>query len=277
MLKKLTISTSLAVSVCFLMLVSNTNAQQWYDGMQPDPGAKLAEPTKETKNWQCIIGGGVGYKPTYEGSNKFEAVPIPVVSAEYKEGLVFANVRNGIGSYPLRGENYKVGASLGYAAGRDEDDDRKNLLGMGDVDPSITANLLGEYNYGMAQFTGKVSTGVSGDYGTTAEFRVGSSCPVTPRIKLTGSVGTTWADEEHMNSCFGISAAQSTRSGYRRYEAESGLKSIGFVIGANYAITKKWSANATFRGDQLMGDAADSPIVKDDFVPAIFLTTSYRF
>ncbi len=271
----LNITAGLAIGLCAIVPASGAHAQQWYNNTQAVPVAQ--EPAPETKNWNYTLGAGVGYAPTYEGSDEYDALPVPVVNIEYKDGLFFTNTSNGIGSYPLRGENYKVGASIGYAGGRNEDDDRKNLRGMGDVDASATANFLAEYDLGPAQLAGKVSTALSGDYGTTAELKVGSRYWVSEKIILSGSIGTKWADEEHMSNYFGVSSAQSTRSGYSRYDAESGFKSVGFSVGATYRITDHWNTNLTFKGDQLVGDAADSPIVKDDFVPSVFLTTSYKF
>ncbi|PZP57387.1 MAG: hypothetical protein DI586_00410 [Micavibrio aeruginosavorus] len=271
----LNITAGLAIGVCSLALADNAHAQQWYNNTQSVPIAET--PAKESKNWNYTLGAGVGYTPTYEGSDEYDVLPIPVVNVEYKDGLFFGNVRNGIGSYPLHGENYKVGASIGYAPGRDESEDRKNLKGMGDVDASPTANLLAEYNFGLAQVTGKVSTAVSGDYGTTAELNVGSRYPITQKVILSGSIGTVWADEEHMSNRFGVSTVQSARSGYTQHDVESGIKTVGFSVGTTYLVTDNWNGNLTFTGNQLLGDAADSPIVKDDFVPAIFLTTSYKF
>lgn len=265
MLKKrnVNVSASLALGLCYLALSGTAHAQQ--------------EPVQEVKNWRYTLGAGVGYAPTYEGSDEYDVLPVPVVNIEYKDGLFFGGTRNGIGSYPLRGEHYKVGASVGYVSGRDEDDDKKNLRGMGDIDASPTANLLAEYDFGIAQVTGKVSTAISGDFGTTAELNVGSRYTITERVILTGSVGTVWADEEHMRNRFGVTSIQSARSGYGQYDAESGIKTVGFSVGATYRITDHWNTNFTFRGDQLLGDAADSPVVKDDFVPAVFLTAGYKF
>ncbi len=164
-----------------------------------------------------------------------------------------------------------------YASGRDVSDDRENLNGMGDVDASATANLLGSYNIGSAQLNGKLSSALTGDYGTTAEVNLNTRYPLTEKIILNAGVGTVWADEEHMSNRFGISAGQSARSGYSRHDAESGFKSIGASVGATYHITDSWNTNLTVKGDQLLGDAADSPIVKEEFVPAIFWTTSYKF
>lgn len=278
MQKPLNIAAGLAVGVCYFVLAGSAHAQQWYNTtQQATPVVQPTQETKETKNWNYVIGGGIGYAPTYEGSDEYDVLPVPVVNIDYKDGLFFANVRHGIGSYPLRGENYKIGASLGFAPGRDEDEDRKNLTGMGDVEASATANLLAEYDFGVAQLSGRVTSAVSGDYGTTAEVSLGSRYPLTQKIIMSGSIGTMWADEEHMSNRFGVSAGQSAASGYGQHDAESGIKSVGFSVGATYLLTDRWNANLTFRGDKLLGDAADSPVVKDDFVPAVFLTTSYKF
>lgn len=230
----------------------------------------------EEDNWNFTLGAGALYGAAYEGSDKYVVTPIPDISAEYKDGLFFANVFDGIGSYFLQGENYKVGASIGLDFGRDEDDDKKNLQGMGDIDMGPTANLMGEYSFGPVQLSGKITRGTE-DYGTTATLEIGTMFPVSENLMVMGSLGPTWADSEHMNSYFGVSSAQSTRSGYSRYRAESGLKSVGFTVGAFYSVTEHWDLKLMVKGDQLLGDAADSPITKDKFNPSFSLTTSYKF
>jgi outer membrane scaffolding protein for murein synthesis (MipA/OmpV family) len=224
-----------------------------------------------------VLGIGVGFAPAYEGSNIYKTLPVPVVNINYKDGLFFANVRNGIGSYLLRGENFKMGVSAGFAPGRYEDEDEDNLKGMGNVDASATANLLAEYNFGPILLTGKFTTAVSGDYGSTVNVDIGSRYPVTPAIIVLASVGAMWADEVHMSNRFGVTESQSAASGYKQHDAESGVRSVGFSVGATYLLTEKWNVNLTFRGDKLLGIVADSPVVKNDFIPAMFFTTNYTF
>lgn len=275
--RKINLTGNLLAGVVYLILADVAHAQQWYNTTQNAPSATAVGSSEEKSNWRFTVGGGTGYAPVYDGSDKYKAIPIPVLDIDYRDELLFVNVRNGIGSYLIRGEDYKIGAALGYAPGRKEDDDKNNLRGMGDVDASATVSLLGEYNFGFVNASGKVTTAISGDYGTTATFNLGSRRPVIKNIVLSASIGTTWADEQHMSSRFGITAGQATRSGYGQYDAKSGFKSVGFSVGATYLLTEQWNANLTFRGEKLLGDAADSPIVKDGFVPAVFLTTSYRF
>lgn len=227
------------------------------------------------ENWAFTLGGGVMYRAKYEGSNNYHAVFIPDISARYKDGLIFANW-NGIGSYPIYGENYKIGASISPSFGRKEKDDRENLRGMGDIDTGIVVNLLGEYDFGPMKLSGKISKGDK-EYGTTAKLEVSKTFSLTEQLKLKVAAGNTWADEEHMQSYFGISPAQAMRSGYNQYEAKSGMKSAGVSIGTFYSITKNWEAKVMLTADKLLSDAADSPLTKKDLNTATMATLSYKF
>lgn len=227
------------------------------------------------ENWAFALGGGVMYRAKYEGSDNYHAVFIPDISARYKDGLIFVNW-NGIGSYPIYGENYKIGASISPSFGRKEKDDRENLRGMGDIDTGIGVNILGEYDFGSMKLSGKISKGDK-EYGTTAKLEIGKIFALTEKLKLKVAAGNTWADEEHMQSYFGVSPAQSLRSGYNQYEAKSGIKSAGVAIGTFYSITKSWEARAMVTADKLLDDAADSPLTKKDLNTATMVTLSYKF
>lgn len=160
-----------------------------------------AIPTPEEKEWNFSVSGGVMYGSAYLGSGKYKAMPFPNLSVDYVDGLFFASLFDGIGSYPIRGENFKIGASIGFGFGRDEDDDKKNLRGMGDIDTSPTANLMGEYSFGPIQISGKLTKG-NDNYGMTASVEVGTSFPVVDDIMFMVSAGPTWTDTDHMNTYF---------------------------------------------------------------------------
>ena len=242
----------------------------------PDPSHWPSLQQPDESEWKFEAGVGVIYGTEYEGSDNYRFMPIPNVSVNYKEGLFFAGIFDGVGTYPIQSENYKVGMSIGWEFGRKEDDDSDNLRGMGDIDTAMVANLMGEYSLGPIQISGKISRGNS-DYGTTATLDVGTMFPVSEHLMVMTSISTTWADADHMQTYFGVSSAQSVRSGYRRYDAKSGFKSVGVSVGAIYDISEKWDVMFMFNGDKLLGDAEDSPITKEDIQPTIFLTTSYKF
>jgi outer membrane protein len=270
MLKKIIKSAGFMASVFVMSMTCPTYAKEMHK-------PTLVDPENKTANWKFALGAGAGYVPKYEGSNNYEVRPVPVIFAEYKKGLFFANSFDGIGSYPLQGKNYKVGISIGYAIRRDEGDDLENLCGMGDVEDSAIVNFLGEYSIGVVSVSTVISMGISGDYGTTAELQLGTHYPLTEKIALLGSVGTIWANKEHISERFGVSSIQSIRSGYSRYDLGSGMKSVGFSIGANYYITENWNVNTIFKVNQLLGDTGDSPIVRDSFSSGVFFTINYSF
>lgn len=260
--------------LCCLLPLSQAGAQQW---IQPLPEGASIHTTEQASDWQYVVGVGAGYMPVYEGSDEFEVIPVPVLSAEYKNGLFFANVRHGIGSYPLRGEHYKLGLSIGYGSGRDEKDDRKNLQGMGDIDPSATANLLAEYDWAMFKFSAKLSAGLSEGYGTTAEIKTEARYPLSPSIILMAAVAANWGDEDYMNSRFGVTEEQAVLSGYSAFQADAGIRSVGLSLGFTYLLSKQWNLTLLAKANKLNGELIDSPLVKEDVLPAVFLTTSYRF
>ena len=233
-------------------------------------------PQEQENDWKFEVGAGAMVATKYEGSDEYTVIPVPQVSVDYKDGLFFANPFDGIGSYPLRGDNYKVGASVGFDFGRSEDDDKDNLRGMGDIDMSATGNLVGEYDMGPLKVSAKLTKG-NEEYGMTAEADVGTMVPVTEKIMLMGKVGTKWADEDHMNTYFGVSSRQSVRSGYTAYKADAGFQSVGVTAGAFYNVNDNWDVMLMLSGDQLIGDAADSPIVKQEFQPSALLSASYKF
>lgn len=252
-----------------------SHQQQAIDTSGPGGIGGPGGPEKK-EGWHFSAGAGAMYGPAYEGSDKYKVMPLPDISVEYEDGLFFANLWDGIGSYPIQGEDYKLGASVGLDFGRDEKDDRKNLRGMGDIDMGTVGNLMGEYSFGPVRLSGKISKG-GDDYGTTATVEVGTMFPVSDDLMMMAAAGPVWADDDHMNSRFGVSSAQATRSAYHRYEAESGVKSVGITVGAFYSITEDIDVKWMIKADQLLGDAADSPLVKDDFQPSTLLTVGYKF
>ena len=264
----------------FMFAVFSTNAQAAEKTLVNPEFEKQDTSSQSPKDdsWNIELSGGLMYMygPKYDGSDNYESEVFPAVSMEYKNGLIFVGIMDGIGSNFLQGENYKVGASIGYNFGREESADKENLRGMGDIDSGVAATLKGEYSLGPVDISGEVSTGTE-DNGTTAKIELGTMLPVTEQLMVMISVGSTWADATHMESYFGVSSAQSASSGYRCFEAESGLKSAGISVGTVYNISENWDVMLVVNGDQLLGDAADSPIVKEDFAVSVFSTLNYKF
>lgn len=245
----------------------------------------------ERGEWDIRIGLGARYDAKYEGSDEMKARALPFIDITWKD-LVFLNSRNGLGVHLYSDHGLTVSVGVGYVFGRDESDS-SGLRGMGDIDETAAANLMVKYDLGLFKPYAGVSRHLGGSEGTLAKAGVGGVVPLAlltgrmktqdmgdggptgPALKLGASI--TWADDSYMESYFGVNPAQSSASGYSRYDAGSGFKSVDFEAGLIYQFAENRAVIAQVGYSQLSGDAADSPIVRDKgrFSGGFFL--SYRF
>lgn len=231
----------------------------------------------ERGDWDIRIGAGAKYIPKYEGSDEMKARALPLIDITWKD-RVFLNPRDGLGVHVYDEGGLTVSAGVGYVFARDESDS-SDLRGMGDIDETAAANLTLKYDLGLLAPYAKVSRHLGGSEGTLAKAGVGAVAPLAllsggmnpkdsgsggpkgPLLKLGASI--SWADDTYMESYFGVNPAQSSASGYSRYKPESGFKSVDFEAGVIYLFAENWAVNARVGYSQLLGDAKDSPIVRD--------------
>lgn len=271
-------SVALALPALIAFPISNASAadnlvQRGTQAPYTQPAPAQAEPES---NWTFITGLGTGFAPAYEGSDKTKISVLPIINAEYKDGLFFIG-KKGIGITPLKFEDGSVDLALGYDIGRKEKDDRKNLKGMGKIDSSATATVSADYNVGPVILGASVTSGMGGDYGTEADLSIGTNHPITEKLSISSDAHTTWSSDDHMKNYFGVSNTQATASGKKAFKAESGIKSYGVGVGANYQVSEKWTIMSGVKYDNLIGDAADSPVSKKDGQLSGFVGAGYRF
>jgi outer membrane scaffolding protein for murein synthesis (MipA/OmpV family) len=76
---------------------------------------------------------------------------------------------------------------------------------------------------------------------------------------LGGSAFATYADDSYMGAYFGVGAA--SPSGLAAFSPGGGFKDVGLSAFAAYQLNQNWSLVGFARVSELVGDAADSPIV----------------
>lgn len=212
------------------------------------------------RKWAVSIGLTGGVAPEYEGSDDYEGGVGPNLSASWRDTIFYKGKTLGVNL--VRQKNLKAGPIVAWTSGRDEDD-HDNLEGLGDVDSSVEAGGFISYRKKPLRFRAEVRQDVgSGHEGALVELKAGTSLPFEkPRVVV--ELGTTWASDDYMESFFGIDEEQSINSGYKKYDAESGIKDVNITVSAGYKITSRWRIGATVGYKRLVGDAADSPIVDD--------------
>lgn len=226
-------------------------------------------------DWQVILGGGAWVAPEYDGSDEFTVYPIPYFSITWKD-RVFLNLERGLGVYAYRDDRFRLGVSVAYAEGRDEDDSDR-LSGLGDIDAAARGHLFARYSFRSLSLGLDLAQDFGGTDGFQVRPNIGLNYPLSEKIRLSPEISVTWANDDYMESYYGISLVQAGRSGLQGFDAEAGFRRADFKIGATWDITANWFTKANVGLGYMMGDAADSPITDSRFQPSVGLLVGYKF
>ncbi len=66
---------------------------------------------------------------------------------------------------------------------------------------------------------------------------------------------------DYINTYFGVSAADSARSGLRQFSAGDGLRDVSVTPALILHLGEKWHVGGFVRYQRVLSDAADSPVV----------------
>lgn len=240
----------------------------------------------DASDWDVTLGLAAGVAPEYLGGKDLEAEPDLVLDIVWKDRLFIGTM--GDPASQFTGEvvsggiffantgSFQAGVALGYDAGRDEDDNRR-LRGLGDIDDAALGRLFLSYTAGPAQLSTSVVRSFGGSDGTLVGVALSAMEPLSEQLLVYTSVSAAWADSKYMSSYFGVSSAQSLRSGLARFSAGPGIRNVDAMLGATLYVTEQWSVDATGGVGRLLGDAADSPITQRRYQPFGAISLNYSF
>jgi outer membrane scaffolding protein for murein synthesis (MipA/OmpV family) len=227
------------------------------------------------------VGGILIVKPTFEGSNSYEAIGFPYILPTFSGGPGFFSRFDARGLDDIRfklieRDGFVAGPLAGYNLGRDEDDD-DHLDGLGDVDGGVVAGGFVGYRLGPMLFDTSFHNTFGDDGGYLIRFGAEIERPLRERVLLTARIGATYADDDYMQNYFGVSAGQAASSGLDAFDADSGFKDVFAELGLKAQLDPQWEARASVRYSRLIGDAADSPIVESEDQFTTLLGVAYKF
>ncbi|MGE0179571.1 MAG: MipA/OmpV family protein [Sphingomonas sp.] len=216
---------------------------------------------QEGRGWTVTVGGGAQIAPKFYGSNDHSIFPLPNFGLR-REGrpMPFEAPDDSFGIGLLgQDSSFNFGPVGRLTAGRDEDD-----VGapVGDVGLTVEVGgfvqaflgenfrLRGELRQGIGGHDGLVGN-IAADFiirdGDNTIFSIG------PRVH--------WADNDFHDAYFGVPAAIPA-AGLTAYNPRSGFYAIGGRAGLTQRLGRNWGLFGYAGYDRLIGDAADSPIVR---------------
>ncbi|MDP5069605.1 MAG: MipA/OmpV family protein [Congregibacter sp.] len=263
-----------------------TLAQGQVQGAAQTPSAPLAV-ARGKLGWQTQLGIGLIVNPESVGGEDYNATPIPFFDFRYLDERgtkYFANVPQGLGGFFYRSRNSQNSTFLnigaGIAPGFNVRDD--SIPGVDEIGISTEARLYleagGEKWSANAALAQDVGSGHEGAYLDLSLARRGSLGQrgfylVGPVLRL--------GDDTYKAAFFNVDAPQNTNAGLAdaqlpSYSADGGLERIGVQGLLSLPLGQsRWRWTSILRASQLMGDAADSPIVTDE-TQFFFLTSVTR-
>jgi outer membrane scaffolding protein for murein synthesis (MipA/OmpV family) len=269
-----TLKQSLAIAACaaaitaaFLLAPTDAHAQEAADG----------------GDWNVVLGAGAIYAPDFEGSKDNEVLPFPYLSVGYKDIAYLRGPEIGVNIIRIKpAENMKISVGPLARYRRDRTEKRNDaLIGLGKVDTSIEVGGAARFDVGPAWLEMSLAKDVAGGHdGLVGIATGGADFDLSDDLSLSLSATTTWADDKYMQTYFGVTPAQATRSRLPVYTAGQGIKDVGANLGLTYQLTDHWMIAATGGYTRLLGDAKDAPLVRfrgspDQWQGGVFV--AYRF
>lgn len=245
----------------------------------PAPAQQYQQAGSYERNWDLSVMVGTHYKEEYKGAedSKFKAIVLP--TAEYRLDpwqKLFISLDTGAGySYALT-PSLEVGGGFGYREGRDSSD-ASVLAGLSDIDDTVTYMAFAKYTLKGYDFGVKFEKGMdSSNDGFTTELSAGYKTRLNPQLVVGTKLATVYADDTYMEQNFGVTAAQAT--GFRpQSDAEAGFSEANISVFGDYTIKGPHSVMGSVKYTQLLGDAKDSSVVKDDTDLSALIGYKYTF
>lgn len=213
--------------------------------------------------YNVLVGAGPRIAPAYPGSGTSEwsafpsievweaGTPFPVEAADEGIGPILVGERLGTG----------IGVTVAIAPTRSRDDvPGLDKVGFGVEAGGFAQTFLGQSLRLRAELRQAIGShkGLVGDLMADAVIRAGGD-----RFVLTAGPRVRWGNGRFHRGLFGVDSADSLASGLPTYRPGGGIYAYGGQANAHLFFGERLGLNPYVRYDRLVGDAANSPIVRN--------------
>lgn len=221
----------------------------------------------------------LGAKP-FPGSDDLELAVKPILSFRRADEREWLNLPGDNGGPALiKTERLRFGPSLNIVGERKEADSAI-LQGLGDVETAYEVGAYAEFWPGSFLRTRvEIRRGFNGHEGLVVDLSADAVWHPMDRLRVTIGPRLSLANDEYMQTYFGITSAQAVSSGLTAFDAKGGLHSATIATSLTYKWTDNWSTIGYAEVGKLVGDAADSPIAKggSDELLTVGMALTYTF
>lgn len=225
------------------------------------PVAAQAQPEDTRPPWRTRVALGPAVAPRYPGSDRVGFRPLIDLDRVRGDALfAFEAPDESFGPTLARFDGFTLGPSLNFEGKRRARDTDGRLDPVG-----FTVEAGAFVNYQLApalRLRAEARHGIGGHKGLIGIL--GADYVARDRDEWLFSLGprVTLANGRYHRAYFGVSDAESARSGLPAFRADGGLQAVGATAGAIVQFTPRWGAYGFAKYDRLVADPARSPEVR---------------
>lgn len=216
----------------------------------------------EERRWILTLGPGAQVYPKFPGADSLGVFPLPIVDLR-REGspLSFEAPDEGWGFGVLGDDSvFNFGPAVGFQNKRKEEDVG---AAVGNVGFTVEAGAFAEVNVSENfRLRAEGRRGIGGHDGWIGD--ISADLVLRDRDTYVFSIGprARISDDNYQDSYFSVTPAVAAATGLPAYDAGGGFHAVGVVAGLTYMLNRNWGLYGYAGYDRLIGDAADSPIVR---------------
>lgn len=253
---------------------------------QSPPLADAPEPAETSGSpWSGHIALGGIMMPDFAGSEDYQFLPLVMAKLAYRDFYIEATgPRAKINLVP--GGRVEAGPLVAYDGGRDDDVDNRRVGRLPKVDSTIELGGFAQLNFSQMlmeedslSFGMEFAQALEGHEGYTVNLQTSYGIQMLPFI-VSVDLGAQYADKDYAEAYFGVDSVGSAATGLPEYSASAGATTLEAGLNVQFGFSENWGIMSRVSYGRLIGDAADSPIVKEEGSPNQFsagLAVMYRF
>jgi len=206
------------------------------------------------------VGLGPQAVPRYPGSDRFSLRPLVDVAVSRGDKPFAFEAPDESFGFSLTKGRLGIGPALGFEGSRTARDVGAPLDKVGF---SVEAGAFVQYAVsGSLRLRAEGRKGLSGHEAWTGQ--AGADWIARDGDKWLFSLGPrlTLSDRRYHRAYFGVTAAESSRTGLPAYRPGGGVQAVGATAGAIRSLGGRWGLYGYAKYDRLVGDAARSPVVR---------------
>ena len=238
-------------SVCLLGAASGSFAATTVGGDLDDGTMQMVKATTYS------VGLGVAAIPQYEGSKDYKGAPVPFFRAQMASGQYLQLMGATLTVNLVPDKTWQAGPLARYRGERKPEDIDNTYVKNNTTKVDAATELGGFVGFQANQWNARLEAAAdvaNGHEGGLVTLSGGYTFPLSPEASVALNLSTTYASDAYMNTYFSGS----------NYTAGAGIKDVSAAIIGRYSIDRNWGLMGAVRFTGLVGDAADSPVVKND-------------